>query len=313
MAEYVKLRLTAAKVGVTMALLGLIGGIAEKARAAAPTGHAAATLPGGTLGNVYLKIDSAITALDHKITSALKIDQSFLKIDRANSTFLKIDKANTTFLKIDDAATEFLKIDAANTDFLKIDAANTTFMKIVDANNTFLKIDDAANEFLKITDAATEFLKVGGTAANSQELGGLPAVQFVQGRGGTAATSMSINGNLTPAPVLQTPDKMITVSVAANADEVVVHVNNNTGALLPAVMTADGSVRPAFDGATTSNLQPGDNTLTLRPGNTPHQFELQTFGDGSSQSAVTTTLSTEASPATTGSIIVVCQMLIGLL
>jgi hypothetical protein len=99
MADYIKLRVAAARLGVTMAFFALTAGLADRARAATPwSGRVNADLLSPTPPE-FLKIKSA--------------DASFLKIDDANSNFLKFDDANASFLKIDDANHEFLKIDSS--------------------------------------------------------------------------------------------------------------------------------------------------------------------------------------------------------
>ena len=166
MAEYIKLRLTAAKVGVSMAFIALLGGLAERARANPSSAESPASahfltdtssLPGGGASSLVVrKLDSALARLEHKLST------SFETTHKLNHTFLKIKSANT----------EFLKIRSANTSFLKIDDANANFLKIDDANASFLKIDDANNEFLKID----------STAVNANKLGGLTRRRIRPGR-----------------------------------------------------------------------------------------------------------------------------------
>ena len=110
MAEYIKFRLTVAKAGVTMALLGLLGGLAQRAGADPPRSteaHAAKTISWtpklflkGITGNlrtslvtiekdlssIYAKEQKALTAdvssLKHLITAAKDNSYSKLAVQR---------------------------------------------------------------------------------------------------------------------------------------------------------------------------------------------------------------------------------------
>lgn len=125
MAEYFKFRLTAAKIGVSMAFFALLAGLAEKVKSspsvtAEPAASFLAQTPAeGSAQAASLKV--SLGSLEHKLSTAYytthKINQTFLKIKSANTEFLKIKSANTSFLKIDDANANFLKIDAANSEF----------------------------------------------------------------------------------------------------------------------------------------------------------------------------------------------------
>ena len=175
MADYIKLRVAAARLGVSVAFFALLAGVAERARAAtAPTPSGSflreASVPAGHgIDRVILKLDSALATLEHKLNT------SFDTTHKLNQTFLKIKSANASFLKIDDA------------------------------NASFLKIDDATNEFLKID----------STAANAAELGGLTPESFFQGNGhvvtgsvvadATATPLLSLPGGIIVASVSSTP------------------------------------------------------------------------------------------------------------
>lgn len=150
MAEYIKFRLSAAKVGVSLALMALIAGIAEKVQTSPGQVHATETAQ-------FLKLTGFSGATK---ATFLKIENKLLKLDTA---FLKLQqKVNTMYTKV--------QIDGR-------------FLKITDANAQFLKITDANAQFLKIGDANSQFLKIGDTAANSALLGNLRPDQFFQGRG----------------------------------------------------------------------------------------------------------------------------------
>jgi hypothetical protein len=142
MAEYIRFRLSAAKVGASMALLALIGGVAERAQAKPARAEASALflkLSGisPAIGSNFLKLEQKLIKLNSSIST---FEQKLLKFERTvGSQYYKIKTANATFLKITDANARFLKIDAANAQFLKIDDANSQFLKITDANSRFVQ------------------------------------------------------------------------------------------------------------------------------------------------------------------------------
>jgi hypothetical protein len=118
MAEYIKFRLTAAKVSVTVAFLGLLSGLAAKtglARSPAATPAAAAQLPNwapklslsglpanlqddltkleGTIVNVYKKAEKDLGAL------TVKLEKDYYTRSQANSTFISIKNTGKFVIK----------------------------------------------------------------------------------------------------------------------------------------------------------------------------------------------------------------------
>lgn len=206
MADYIKLRLAAARVGVSMAFFALLAGVAERAHAATQPPPPANFLrevfvPSGKgLNRVILKLDSALATLEHKLST----------------NFDTTHKLDQTFLKIKSAGTEFLKIKSANASFLKID----------DANANFLKIDDASKEFLKID----------STAANASELGGLTPDAFFQGNGHVITGSVVASTGAGPQQLLSLPGGIIVVSVTNTPGAgLQLTIHNASGVNLPAV------------------------------------------------------------------------------
>jgi hypothetical protein len=248
MADFIKLRLAAARVGVSMAFFALLAGLAEKARAVTPASssvHAnflaqdAASNARGPTRLTLAKLDTALAKLEHKLST------SFETTHKLNRTFLKIKSANSTFLKIDDA----------NTDFLKIDSANNEFLKIESANNEFLKIDS--------------------TASNSNKLDGLTAGQFVQGGGQVITGSVpAVQTNGALSPLLSLPGGIIVVSVQdiSARGEVQVVIGNNSGSPLEAV---DGNGVPHV-------LAEGNSVAVSLPVNPASQVHLQIFPSAAS-------------------------------
>jgi hypothetical protein len=280
MAQYIRFRLTAAKVGVTVTFFALLAGLADKARAvplpAKPAPPAnflkEISIPtGGGLDRIVIqKLDSALATIEHKLAS----------------TFETTHKINQTFLKIKSADTSFLKIKSANTNFLKIKSANTDFLKIDDANTNFLKIDDASAQFLKLT----------GTAANSSQLGGLTPSQFFQGNGHvvTGAVSDLATSN-TPTVLLPIPGG-ISVSVTNTVGSgLQLGISNPTGQTLAAVID-NGT------GVAEHDLNPSATT-SLPVTGTPAQLHIQIFPNSGLAEAVTIIISVETSTTRNPSIV----------
>ena len=249
MADYIKLRVAAARLGVSMAFFVLLTGVAERARAAAaptPSGSflREASVPAGHgIDRVILKLDSALATLEHKL----------------NTSFDTTHKLNQTFLKIKSADASFLKIKSANASFLKIDDANASFLKIDDANASFLKIDS--------------------TAANAAELGGLTPESFFQGNG--HVVTGSVVAGATATPLLSLPGGIIVVSVSSTPGAgVQLMIRNGTSVDLPAVQdgNADAITLPAN----------GDRAIPLGPEGNANQLHLQIFPNGSAFPEVVT-------------------------
>jgi hypothetical protein len=291
MPEYIKFRLTAAKVGVSMALAALVGGLAEKLGSAPPTVRASRASFNG-----FLKLDGI---KGETKTSFLKLEGRFLKLDSALTT-VEHKLAKNFYLK-----------HTVDTTFLKIKDASAQFLKLTDANTQFLKLIDANASFLKITDANNQFLKLGGTAANSSQLGGLTPDAFVQGHANVVSGAASINDG-TSQPLMQTPDGVITVSVSVDgsgAQSLVIH--NGSATDLTAVFdpTAVERTLPAgqdFSFALGNRAAPGSV-----PTFSPTMTHVQIFPGGALRDVLTVTVSTEM--PVNGANQVVGQMLIGLL
>ena len=307
MADFIRLRVAAARAGVSLALAALIGGLTAPGSAASrphATGGAGAGANflklNGISGNVrqgflklelkFLKLDSALGALEHKLVreypTATSLRQ-YLKLSTANASFLKIDAANANFLKIEDANVNFLKIDDANLNFLKIDAANS------------------------------EFLKIGATAANANEFGGATPQSFERSVTGTAL--IPSGGGAAQATLLSTPGGELVVKAGVTAPGAApgapfVSISNGTTSMLPAVQDLD-----AGGNATTSSadIPAGQaHTVSFTPGNNPLPAQLHTqffnvpglFGSPAGE-AVTLVVSVESDG--NGNVRFVAQLLSG--
>ena len=118
MAEQVRQRFVAAKLGVLPAIAGLVGGLTAKARtvfgfdksSAMPPRHEFVQKVKATIGSRQI-IDGSLLARDFEVGQVYSQSQ-------VNRTFLEIDAASIKFLKIDGTAHNALKLDglAVNSD-----------------------------------------------------------------------------------------------------------------------------------------------------------------------------------------------------
>ena len=246
MAAYVKGRFHAARVGVTMAILGLLAGLGIKNEGGTRTTiiadpAAAQLLVKNSVGSAQIKNHSLLfnDLKIHQVPSYKQYDK-FTKAD--NIKWVKLDSGNVVH-KVDvfdkqSADGRFLKLDDA-AGYLKIDSANLTFLKLDDANANFLHKAD--------------------TASNALKIDGLSSDQIIQGRG------QVITGNT----VIGASDSDIFILIGL----LKVSVKNTAGAPSSDVTLTNLST-------TETLLFNGDGkgqTLTIPPGGN----QTSSFGDGS--------------------------------
>jgi hypothetical protein len=135
MAEHVKLMGTAAKAGVTMALLALVAGVAGDA-----TGQATGMTPAAQVLNgrsaLKLKVKGLSPELKHDLMT-IQTDFNFVsKLMEEEGIFYYFNHGGHGH--------RLLTVGAANATFLKISDANTKFLPIADANAKFLQGVSAA-------------------------------------------------------------------------------------------------------------------------------------------------------------------------
>lgn len=182
MAEYVKFRLATAKVGVSMALLALIAGAAEKARAATnPSAKPAAS------GGIFLKI----TGLAPTIASDFnKIEAKIIKFNSAISSLdKKVVKLSSTLSK----------------NYYSAQKADRTFLKITDANAKFLPAGGTAANSQKLGNLSpNQFLQGSGNVVSGALLGNLtPQPQQL----------LSLPGGIIVVDIAQTPGSGPTLTI----------------------------------------------------------------------------------------------------
>jgi hypothetical protein len=119
MAEYVRFRMAAARVGASMALLALVAGVADKARAAShPPGAQTAVAKFLKLGGLTKTISYDFNKLEKKL---ITLDTAFAKIEKKLTTaYYTKAQSNKVYLKIRDANAKFLKVDATAADSNKL-------------------------------------------------------------------------------------------------------------------------------------------------------------------------------------------------
>jgi hypothetical protein len=257
-AEYIKLRMTAAKAGVTLALMGLIAGIAERAQASPQRAGSASVAS-------FLKL--------HGLSSA--ISGNFLKIEK------KLLKLDTAIASIDD---KWVKLE---------NTLSKTFYNAHKIDTTFLKITDASAQFLKIADANAKFLKLTDTAADSNKLGGVPATGFFQGSGNVVSGALSSLGQ-SPQQLLSLPGGIIIVTIAnpPGAGPILTIHNGTANTLAGAVAMGDGSVSQAL------TLKPNGDTLLPAVQNPAAEIRLQIFPGGSFTNVVSILIGLTPNPST---------------
>jgi len=258
-AEYIKFRVTAAKAGVTLALMALIAGVTDRAQASSP--RATASVSVGS----FLKLQGLSSAISGNL---LKLENKLLKLD-------------TSLQKIDKALPSYLKIKSANNTFLKIADANAKFLKVNDANAKFLKIDDANAKFLKIDDANQKYLPA--SAASS----------FFQGNGNVVSGALSSLGT-SSQQLLSLPGGIIVVSISntPGAGSLLTIHNGTSNTLAGAVSMGDGSVSQAL------TLKPNGDTQLPAVQSQAAEIRLQIFPGGSFTSVVSILIGLTPNPTT---------------
>lgn len=129
MAQYIKFRLNAAKVGVSMALLAAIGGVTERAEASSRRATATPDFLGflkltglsKAVSTPFIKIEKKLIKMNREIQALEKKDKQFLKIKTANSEFASVKLLNSEVLKIDDAIAKLLPVGGTAANAAKLD------------------------------------------------------------------------------------------------------------------------------------------------------------------------------------------------
>jgi hypothetical protein len=208
MAEYMRFRLRAAKAGVTMAFLALLGGLAERASADHQGTRArAASSPANWQPKLSL---SGITG--NLRTTLFKIEKDLVSIYQKDQKDLTLQIEGLS--------------GRLTSDFYDKHAANSTF--------------------LTQEDAGLLYLRNTGTATNAKLLGGLSADAFVQGTGGiaTGGVTATLAGGL--IGLLHSADNTLSVSVEIGGNGPEAEITNNSSTAIDWVSStqASGTIDP---------------------------------------------------------------------
>jgi hypothetical protein len=235
MAEYIKFRLTAAKAGVTMAFVALLGGIAE----AKPWGgRPARARQSSVVSHKWSPVLSLGGITGNLRTSLVQVEKDL------SSLYQKDHKALTG-------------------------AIGGVYHKVTD---NFYDKHAANAKFIPITTADAQFLNKADTAANSAELGGKTADAFIQGNGAvaTGGETASLNGGL--IGLLHSADGTLTVSVGITGNGPEVKIENNSASAIDWISSLP--VGPAGN-TTNNGTIPGDGFVQLGLGGAIGQVTFQ--------------------------------------
>ncbi len=213
MAEYIRFRFTAAKVGVTMALAALIAGIAERAHSvptrvnATQAGFLKIKSLNGTVASDFAKIEKKFTSIDSvlaKIEKKVRTDL-YTKAETAK-IYLKDAAANAEFLKKADTAANSAKLgNLASSAYVHGNNASVitgaTTIGAGDSPQTLLQIPSATNGGIIVV---CEPVPGGGSEAVLRNQTGvaIPAVQDGTAKSLSPGDNTIITGNL-PQATLQ--------------------------------------------------------------------------------------------------------------
>ncbi|MGZ6617486.1 MAG: hypothetical protein ACXVFQ_24055 [Solirubrobacteraceae bacterium] len=180
MAEYVRFRWATAKVGASMALLALVAGVTDRARAttSGPPAQAA--------GSKFLKLGG--------LTKTISYD--FLKLET------KMIKMTQTVASLD---TRLVKIDRNLT---------RNYYKAQSINKIFLKTADANLKYLPAGGTALDSKKLGGVAASGFYQGkGSVVSGALSSLSTNPATLLSVQGGIIAVLSTQTPGAGVTFTI----------------------------------------------------------------------------------------------------
>jgi hypothetical protein len=256
-AEYVKFRLATAKVGASMALLALIAGVTEKARAATnPTAKPA------TSGGIFLKL----SGIGGTIASDFgKVEKKLLKIDSALASLALKEK--------------------------RLQRTLDGYYKPQKINATFLKIADASAQYLKAGGTAVNAQKLGNLSPNQFFQGNGNVVSGVLGNlSATPQQLLSLPGGIIVVDLSQTPGAGPTLTINNGTGARLVAVSDRAGSppqqltlnpgdnQLPAVQNLDDIRIQIFPGGSFTNVV--SILISLMPNQTGVEAVAQAFTGG---------------------------------
>jgi hypothetical protein len=272
MAEYIKFRLTAAKVGVSMALMALIAGIAEKVQSSPAQVQARPAAQFLNLNNFSGNTRNAFAKVEKKL---LKLDSAFVKLQqKVYHSYYTKQQITAQFLKKAEASAEFLNKADASAEFLK-------------------KADTAGNSALLGNLGPSAFFQGhGNVVSGAQTVNGGSTQQLLQTPDGAISILIGLNQPQAGGPQVPT-----------------ITVRNNTGDLLPAVQDLGNSGGGSTTQSTP--LKPGDNTITLQGGTSQLHLQTFPGSGGGFNSIIAVLVSLEPNPSNQGQYLASGQLLDG--
>lgn len=208
MAEHVKLMGTAAKAGVTMALLALVAGVAGNA-----TGRGTGVMPAAQVLNgrsaLKLKVKGLSPELKHDLRT-IQTDFNFVsKLMEAEGIFYYFNHGGSGH--------RLLTIGGADATFLKISDANSKFLPIADANAKFLQGVSGAATLSR--NARQVLLSIPGFGVDVATNGdGFPSVTINDGTG-VALAAVQDQGGTDGGITLQPGNNALTLALQNGIDQ----------------------------------------------------------------------------------------------
>jgi hypothetical protein len=257
MAAYVKGRFRAARVGVTMAIMGLLAGLGIKSESQPTTTTVFAepaslqTLAKNTIGSAQIKNHSLLFS-DLKLHQVPSYKEFKFFTTQFNDKWLKLDTANlvhkadvydkhltdSTFLKIEDAGAQFLKLDGTAQNALKINGLGSD--QLIQGHGQVITGSTAVGD-----SDSDVFILVGllkASAKNSQQGGGADVTLTNL----SATQTLLVNGDGKPGSLSTTigPGGTDTVSMGDGTVRTLqVVIQGGTQAITIGLSTFTGGVR----------------------------------------------------------------------
>ena len=221
MAGHVKLTRSAAKAGVTIALLALLAAVAGNAMGQGTGATPPPRVP-ITRSALKLKLNGLSPVLKHDLTQIQGPMLNFIAVSK-----LMEHEGIFYYFKHTVVGHRLLTVDDANAKFLPIADANAKFLPIADANARFLPIADANAKYLQgVSEAATlsrstqrELLSIPGVEVDAAtNLDGFPSVT-INNSTGIALPAVQDQGGTDAGITLQPGTNSLTLTLPNGVDQ----------------------------------------------------------------------------------------------
>jgi len=221
MAGHVKRTKSAAKAGVTMALLALLAAVAGNAMGQG-TGATPATQVPIKRSALKLKLKGLSPQLKHDFTQIQNPVLNFMAVSKLMENegifyYFKHTVVGHRLVTADDANAKFLPIADANAKFLPIADANAKFLPIADANAKYVQGVSGAATLSRSAQQA--LLSIPGVEVDvSTNLDGFPSVTINNGTG-VALPAVQDQGGTDAGITLQAGNNSLTVTLQGGIDQ----------------------------------------------------------------------------------------------